>query len=234
MEYLIILFRSTLFYLLINLFYRLMGKREIGELSIMDFIVSIFIAEVAGISIENYNDSIFRSLIPIIVLVLLQVIFSYITLKNNKFREIVDGKPSVIIKEGKINFEEMLKQRYNLDDLLTQLREKSVKSIADVDYAILETSGKLSVFAKDEKNKDYPLAIILDGKIEEDVLKEINKNTFWLEDQLEEQKISLDEVFYAFYKDKDLYIIEKSKIKWQYSLYNICNIILVIKWKKLY
>lgn len=213
MEYLIILFRSTLFYLLINWFYRLMGKREIGELSIMDFIVSIFIAEVAGISIENYNDSIFHSLIPIIVLVLLQVIFSYITLKNNKFREIVDGKPSVIIKEGKINFEEMLKQRYNLDDLLTQLREKSVKSIADVDYAILETSGKLSVFAKDEKNKDYPLAIILDGKIEEDVLKEINKNTFWLEDQLEEQKISLDEVFYAFYKDKDLYIIEKSKIK---------------------
>lgn len=190
-----------------------MGKREIGELSIMDFIVSIFIAEVAGISIENYNDSIFRSLIPIIVLVLLQVIFSYITLKNNKFREIVDGKPSVIIKEGKINFKEMLKQRYNLDDLLTQLREKSVKSIADVDYAILETSGKLSVFAKDEKNKDYPLAIILDGKIEEDVLKEINKNTFWLEDKLEEQKISLDEVFYAFYKDKDLYIIEKSKIK---------------------
>ena len=175
MTYLIILFRSTLFYLLINIFYRLMGKREIGELSIMDFIVSMFIAEVAAISIENYKESILISLIPIIVLVVLQVVFSYITLKNNKFREIVDGKPSIIIKKGKVNFEEMLKQRYNLDDLLTQLREKSIKSIADVDYALLETSGKLSVFEKKDKNKDFPLAVILDGKIEEDVLKEINK-----------------------------------------------------------
>lgn len=213
MTYLIILFRSTLFYLLINVFYRIMGKREIGELSIMDFIVSMFIAEVAAISIENYKESILISLIPIIVLVVLQVVFSYITLKNNKFREIVDGKPSIIIKKGKVNFEEMLKQRYNLDDLLTQLREKSIKSIADVDYALLETSGKLSVFEKKDKNKDFPLAVILDGKIEEDVLKEINKNTFWLEDQLEKQKISLENVFYGFYKDKDLYIIEKSKIK---------------------
>ena len=167
MTYLIILFRSTLFYLLINIFYRLMGKREIGELSIMDFIVSMFIAEVAAISIENYKESILISLIPIIVLVVLQVVFSYITLKNNKFREIVDGKPSIIIKKGKVNFEEMLKQRYNLDDLLTQLREKSIKSIADVDYALLETSGKLSVFEKKDKNKDFPLAVILDGKIEE-------------------------------------------------------------------
>ena len=173
---------------------------------------------------ENYKESILISLIPIIVLVVLQVVFSYITLKNNKFREIVDGKPSIIIKKGKVNFEEMLKQRYNLDDLLTQLREKSIKSIADVDYALLETSGKLSVFEKKDKNKDFPLAVILDGKIEEDVLKEINKNwillekiveknTFWLEDQLEKQKISLENVFYGFYKDKDLYIIEKSKIK---------------------
>ena len=90
MTYLIILFRSTLFYLLINIFYRLMGKREIGELSIMDFIVSMFIAEVAAISIENYKESILISLIPIIVLVVLQVVFSYITLKNNKFRESVE------------------------------------------------------------------------------------------------------------------------------------------------
>ena len=68
------------------------------------------------------------------------------------------------------------KEKYNLDDLLTQLREKSIKSIADVDYALLETSGKLSVFEKKDNNKDFPLAVILDGKIEEDVLKEINKN----------------------------------------------------------
>lgn len=213
MKYLLVFSKSLFFYLLITVVYRIMGKREIGELSIMDFIVSIFIAELAAISIENYKDTIWLSIIPIFVLVLLQIVSSKISLKHEKVREVIDGKASVIINRGKINFEEMLKQRYNLDDLLTQLREKSIKSIADVDYALLETSGKLSVFEKKDKNKDFPLAVILDGKIEEDVLKEINKNTFWLEDQLEKQKISLENVFYGFYKDKDLYIIEKSKIK---------------------
>ena len=213
MKYLLVFSKSLFFYLLITVVYRIMGKREIGELSIMDFIVSIFIAELAAISIENYKDTIWLSIIPIFVLVLLQIVSSKISLKHEKVREVIDGKASVIINRGKINFEEMLKQRYNLDDLLTQLREKSIKSIADVDYALLETSGKLSVFEKKDKNKDFPRAVILDGKIEEDVLKEINKNTFWLEDQLEKQKISLENVFYGFYKDKDLYIIEKSKIK---------------------
>ena len=213
MKYFIILFRSVFFYTLITIIYRIMGKREIGELSIMDFIVSIFITDMVVMSIENYKESILISLIPIFILTIIQISFSYISLKSKNIKNVVDGKPSVIINKGKVNFEEMLKQRYNLDDLLTQLREKSIKSIADVDYALLETSGKLSVFEKKDKNKEFPLAVILDGKIEEDVLKEINKNTFWLEDQLEKQKISLENVFYGFYKDKDLYIIEKSKIK---------------------
>ena len=85
---------------------------------------------------------------------------------TDSFREVIDGKASVIINRGKINFEEMLKQRYNLDDLLTQLRAKSIKSIEEVDYAILETSGKLSIFkSSDDKNHTYPLPVIIDGKI---------------------------------------------------------------------
>ena len=210
MNYFTIFFRTFLFYLLINLFYRIMGKREVGELSIMDLIVSMFIAEVAAISIENYKESIMLSLIPISVLVILQMLFSFITLKNNKIRETLEGKPSVIIKEGKVNFREMLKQRYNLDDLLIQLREKSIKSIADVDYAILETSGKLSVFPKNKLDKDFPLAVILDGMIEEDTLKELNKTNAWLEKELVKQNLRLENIFYAFYKNKQLYIIEKT------------------------
>ena len=85
-----------------------MGKREIGELSVIDFIVSIFIAEVVAISIENYEKSIFISLIPIIVLVLLQVIFAKISLKSETARNIIDGSPSVIINRGKINFKEIM------------------------------------------------------------------------------------------------------------------------------
>lgn len=191
-----------------------MGKREIGELSIMDFIVSIFIAEMVAISIENYNKSMLVSIIPIFVLVILQISLSHISMKNTKIRNILDGKPSVIIENGKVNFKEMKSQRYNLDDLLTQLRVNSVKSIEEVDYAILETSGKLSIFKKiDDPNSNYPLPIIIDGKIDYQILNKINKTKEWLTKELKKQNINQENIFYSFYKDNNLYIIEKDKIK---------------------
>ena len=213
MKYFIILFRSVFFYTLITIIYRLMGKREIGELSIMDFIVSIFITDMVVISIENYNESILISLIPIIVLTLIQMIFSYLSLKSKSVKDIVDGKPSVIINKGKVNFEEMAKQRYNIDDLLSQLRESSEKSIDEVDYAILETNGKLSIFlTQDDRKRTYPLPLILDGKVEIETLKQIGKNKFWLDKELKKQGIRLEDIFYCFYRNKKLYIIEKNKI----------------------
>ena len=190
-----------------------MGKREIGELSIMDFIVSIFITDMVVMSIENYNESILISLIPIIVLTLIQMIFSYLSLKSKSVKDIVDGKPSMIINKGKVNFEEMAKQRYNIDDLLSQLRESSVKSIDEVDYAILETNGKLSIFlTQDDRKRTYPLPLILDGKVEIETLKQIGKNKFWLDKELKKQGIRLEDIFYCFYRNKKLYIIEKNKI----------------------
>lgn len=214
MKYLLVFGKSLFFYLLITIVYRVMGKREIGELSIMDFIVSIFIAELAAISIENYNDSMFLSIIPIAVLVALQIITSKISLKSEKVRSVIDGNPSVIINRGKINFEEMLKQRYNLDDLLTQLRAKSIKSIEEVDYAILETSGKLSIFKReDDKNRTYPLPVIIDGKVQEDVLIQINKSKSWLEENLKREGYLLEDIFYGFYRNKRLFLIRNENIK---------------------
>ena len=123
----------------------------------------------------------------------------------------LDGEASMIIDNGKVNFKEMIKQRYNLEDLLTQLRARNVKSIEEVEYAILETSGKLSVFTKDAKNSGpYPLPIILDGKIQEMTLKRLNKKEKWLNELLEAKKVKLDDVFYAFYKDNQLFIIKNS------------------------
>lgn len=213
MEYFIVIVRSFFFYLMIATLYRFMGKREIGELSIMDFIVSIFIAELAAISIENYNDSVFLSIGPIAVLVIIQIVVSRISLKSEKARTIIDGEPSVIINRGKINFEEMLKQRYNLDDLLTQLRAKSIKSIEEVDYAILETSGKLSVFKReDDKSRVYPLPVIIDGKVQEEVLVQIGKTRKWLDKALEIEGYSLDDIFYGFYQKNRLFLIKKEII----------------------
>lgn len=214
MRFIIVFFRSLFFYIMITVVYRVMGKREIGELSIMDFIVSIFIAELAAISIENYDDNMFLSIIPIMVLVLLQVVASHVSIKSQKMREMIDGEPSVIINRGKINFEEMLKQRYNLDDLLTQLRSKSIKSIEEVDYAILETSGKLSVFKReDDKDRTYPLPVIIDGKAQEDALIQIGKNREWLDRKLLEENYELEEIFYGFYQKKRLFLIKRENIK---------------------
>ena len=128
---------------------------------------------------------------------------------SSKIRNIIDGKPNVIIKAGKVCFNQMTKLRYSLDDLITQLREKGIKSIEEVDYAVLENSGTLSVF---QKTKDYPLPIILDCTIDYDVLKEINKDTLWVYKMLEKNNLELEDVFYAFYTKEKTYIIKKKDL----------------------
>ncbi len=214
MDYWMVLERTVLFYLLITVLYRFMGKREIGQLGIVDLIVSILIAELAAISIDNREESIFLSIIPIVALVLIQIGMSYVSLKYAKVRDAFDGTPSVMINRGVVNFKEMVKQRYNLDDLLTQLREQHIRTIEEVDYAVLESSGKLSVFRKKEgKFGDYPLPLILDGKMQEDTLKQIGKKESWLMKTLKEEQIKLEDIFYAFYKEKGLYIIKKSDLE---------------------
>ena len=211
MEIWIVLMRTLLFYIIIAVVYRFMGKREVGELSIMDLIVSILIAELAAMAIDKYKSNILITVVPIIALVLVQILIAKVSLKSPKTREKIEGEPSVIINRGKVNFKEMLRQRYNLDDLLTQLREKSIKSIEEVDYAILETSGKLSTFIKD-KDRNYPLPVILDGKLQEETLIQINKDREWLDQVLEEHHTKIEDIFYAFYKQKDLFIIKNEKV----------------------
>ncbi len=211
MDYLLILLKTLFFYFAIVLFYRFMGKREVGELGIIDLIVSILIAELAAISIEKYDTSVFLMLLPIACLVVLQIILAKVSLKSDKFRNMLDGEASMIIDNGKVNFKEMIKQRYNLEDLLTQLRARNVKSIEEVEYAILETSGKLSVFTKDANNSGpYPLPLILDGKVQKITLKKIRRKEKWLYELLDSKKVKLDDVFYAFYKDNQLFIIKNS------------------------
>lgn len=204
-----IIFRTVLFYFLVVIAYKIMGKREVGELGVFDFIISMLISQLIAICIENYKDPIWFVIVPTLILVLFQIVFSFLSLKSNKFRDILDGKESVIISNGKLNFSEMKKQKYNLNDLLLQLRDKGIRTIEEVDYAILETNGKLSVFQKqDDNNNVFPLPLVLDGVIEENNLKFINKTRKWLNNQLSKKKINIDNIFYAFYKDDDIYVIE--------------------------
>ena len=208
--YITIILKTFFLYFLIILVYRIMGKKEVGKLGIIDLIVSILIAELAAMSIENLDSSIMLSVVPIATLVLIQVTLSFITLKSNNIRNLLDGKPVVIIKKGKLQFKNMSKIRYSLDDLLSQLREQQIKSLEEVDYAVLENNGKLSVF---ENCSDYPLPLIVDGSVDYAVLKELNKDEKWLIGVLNKNKINLSDVFYAFYKKNKTYIIKKSELK---------------------
>ncbi len=191
-----------------------MGKREVGQLGIIDLIVSILIAELVAISVEDTNVSILSSIIPIVCLVILQMFLSYRSLKDSKLRNLLDGEPSFIIRNGKINYKEMIRQKYNLDDLLTQLREKGYRNIEDVEYAILENSGNLSVFGYDKRKHEspLPLPIILDGKIQENTLKFLNKDSSFVNEILRDRDLNLEDIFYAFYKNKNIFIIKYSEL----------------------
>lgn len=213
MELLKIISRTVFFYFFIVLIYRLMGKREIGQLGIVDLIVSILIAELVAISIENYDTNIILTVVPILILTILEISFAFLSLKSKKVRKLLDGKPSLIIFKGNINYKEMIKQRYSLDDLLLSMRQQQIKSINEIDYAFLENDGRLSLFRSiDNISGSYPMPLIIDEEIQEDVLNKIKKTKNWLKLELKKQEIKVSEVFYAYYDNEKLQIIKKENL----------------------
>ena len=191
-----------------------MGKREIGQLGVIDLIVSILIAELVAISIEDFKEPLTYTIIPISCLVLLEVLFAYISIKSRRFRTIFDGKPSLIIVNGKINYKEMVKQRYSLDDLLLSLRQQEIRDLSMVEYAFLEANGKLSVFKYNffKLKSPYPSAMILDGELQTKVLKIIKKTPEWVTQELSKKDLSIKDIFYAFYKNNKIFIVKKSDV----------------------
>ena len=211
MDVLSALIRTVFFYFVVVIAYRIMGKREISQLQVTDLIVSLLMAELIAISIENMDDPIYLALGPICVLVLIEVFLAKISLKSKKFNDIMSGKPSLIILNGKLNFKELIKCRYSLDNILLELRQNSIKSISDVEYAFLEPNGKLSIFKYNilKTKSDYPKPLIIDGIIQTDTLKCINKNKLWLLSKIKNKGYKIEDIFYCFYKNKNIYIIKK-------------------------
>lgn len=214
MQIFTVLFRTIFFYFFVLISYRIMGKREIGQLGVIDLIVSILIAELVAISIEEFKQPMAFTIIPISCLVILEVLFAFISIKSRRFRTIFDGKPSLIIVNGKINYKEMIKQRYSLDDLLVSLRQKEIRDIDMVEYAFLEPNGELSVFKYNffRLRSPYPQALILDGELQNKVLKYIKKTPEWVEDELLKNNLTIKDIFYAFYKNNKIFIIKKNDL----------------------
>lgn len=224
-EMMTMLFRSFFIYLFVLLIMRLMGKREIGKLSVFDLVVSIMIADFAVISIENTEMPFINGLLPIVVMMIAQILFSWLSLKSSTVRNVIDGRPTFIIKNGKINEHEMKKHRYNMDDLLLQLREHKVADVADVEFAILETTGKLTVFPKEGKKpllkedllptrriSRLPVSLVIDSKIQQDSLKRLGLDEEWLRDQLQRYgHKDLNKVFFVSIDDKGKLYVDSRK-----------------------
>lgn len=204
-DLIVIAFRMIFLYFVILVIFKLMGKREVGELSVMDLVIFVLIADVASFAVDNPKRNLFESILPMIILLVIQVTISCISLKSKKIRDKIDGDPTTIIRDGVLFEGEMKKQRYNLDDLFQQLREQKIGSIQKIAYAFLEPSGNLSVFMKDDLPPILPL--IVDGDIQKRHLQLIEKNELWLNEEL--RKLGHDnhnKIFYCCFEDGKIHV----------------------------
>lgn len=221
----IIFYRTLALYLGVLVVIRIMGKREVGQLSPFDLVVAIMIAESAAISMEDTTKPLLVGFVPIITLMAAEVLLAYISLKYKKVRHVVTGTPSILIDKGVIMEKEMRKIRYNMNDLLSQLRDKDVANIADVEYAILEASGSLSVVLKSDRRpvipKDLgikppyeavPVPLIFDGEVQDKYLAVTGKTREWLMGKLQEMGISdpKEVLFASLDLNEGLYVSQKN------------------------
>jgi len=204
--------RTLILYIVIIFILRLMGKRQIGQLQPSELVVALIIADLAAVPMGNVGIPLINGIVPILTLFIMEELLSFISMKSEKARGFISGKPSILVERGVIMEEELRRIRYNLNDLLEQLRLKNFSNLEDIDYAILETSGQLSVIPKPEKKpvtvKDMnikpnaqhlPVTVIIDGRINSDNLHKVGLSNDWLAKELKRNKISsAKDVFFAY------------------------------------
>ena len=218
--------KTLFFYGLLLAVVRLMGKREIGVLSPWDLVLTIMLAELAALPIENPNIGLLQGAVPIVTLLVAQIAISWITLKSTFARNVVSGTPSIVIKDGRIIESELRRLRYGVDDLLEQLRQKNVPNIADVEVAVLETNGHLSLIPKSQRRplcpadlgiptsyEGLPIPLVNDGRIDYRALSAARLDVTWLKEQLAARGIhDPKEVLYASLDSQgNLFVQEKEQ-----------------------
>ncbi len=203
---LIIFSRAIILYIIVLIVMRLMGKRQIGQLQPFEFAISIMIADLATIPMEEVGISIFNGIIPILGLLLMHILISIINLKSIKLRKIICGKPSILISKGVIDQKILKKERFTINELQERLRGKDINNIADIEYAILETNGEITIVVKSSKrvvkledlgivtdSEGISYDLVIDGVIMNDNLTKIGKSVQWLEKELSEKGLKPEE-----------------------------------------
>ena len=206
MEYINVIIKTILFYLLIVIIIRLLGKREVGEISVFDLVVLLVVADVATIAISRGWVEVLYSLCSLITLLILQKLFAYITLKFPKIRRVVDYSPSIIIYDGKVDLKEMKKQAYTLDDLITQARGNGIMDLNEIKLAILESSGELSVYKKIDYEKII-LPVIVSGILIEENINILKINLSDIYSYIKKNHLEIKSINYLSSNGKEFFQI---------------------------
>ena len=222
---LVTFFRAILLYIIVLIVMRLMGKREIGQLQPFELAISIMIADLASIPMTDTGVPISNGIIPILGLLVMHLVISVVNLKSIKAREIICGKPRILIYRGKIDEKALKKERFTINELEERLRGNNVVNLGDVEYAILETSGNITVIQKPEKRNTIPedfnivpdyegisYDLVVDGKIMDKNLKKLGKNYQWLKNQVAKFNIRPEEALVVTIDGKgQIFCQEKEK-----------------------
>ncbi len=192
---LIIMVRAVILYALVIIALRLMGKKQLGELQPSELVTTILISNIATLSLEDPSLPMLLGVIPILMIVCIDVFMSIAMMRNAKFRRVVTGNPKIIISDGVIDQKELRNLRYTVDDVLESMRESDIFDINLVQYAIVETTGKINFFKKTDGSSDPPSVIIKDGLLIESGLKEAGLGKEWLSDTLGKKNIPRKDVF---------------------------------------
>ena len=206
----IVMIRTAILYLVIIFALRIMGKRQLGELQPSELVTTILISNIATLPIEDTEIPMTVGIVPILTLMCFEVFTSVLVLKSKKARQIITGNPVIIIRDGKIQQKELERLRLNVDDIMTQLRTQDVFDIEEVSFAIVETTGTLSVYKKfsargvtaemlnisgDSADDTPPMIVISDGNVIEKSLSICNLRTEWLSETLEKNNMRPQDIF---------------------------------------
>lgn len=214
----VMFFRTIIIYFLLLLVLKLMGKRQIGELQPSELVTTLLLSEIASQPVTDDNIPLVYGVVPVVVVLAVEVIISYLITRNKKLKDVFLGKPSVLIERGVIRAGEMRRVRLTVEELMSQLRQKDVPDISQVYYAIMEPNGKISVFTvtsppEGQKEPGIARAVICDGRIERETLKAAGKDEAWLYKQLEPKKLKPEEIFLMTCDDAGTIYIVKNKDK---------------------
>ena len=210
MKYIEIFIESFGTYILLVLMIRFLGKKEMSKLSVSDLIVFLIISELMTISIGNENVNFLQAALAVLVIVFMDKLFTLISLKSPFFKKMVEGHPTFIVFQGKLNQKKMASLKYSVDDLCHHLREQGIGSLSEVDFAVLETDGQLSVIETKNSEVKAPAAIISDGQINYEILQLMNRDENWFIKKLKEAGIhDYHEVFYCVVEKERLFVIKK-------------------------